>query len=108
MDENEFEEHCGAMLQQIANTIEESDEKDELDIDYVDGVLTIDFPDERQMVINRHRPTQKIWLSSPESGASYYEYDEESETWINGEGNDLLTLLADDIEEASDLAVDFD
>jgi frataxin len=58
------------------------------------AVLTVDG-DEGTWVINKHAPTQQIWLSSPRSGARHYAYDAGSGEWKDTRGGaDLLTLLS--------------
>ncbi|MGE0252777.1 MAG: iron donor protein CyaY [Dongiaceae bacterium] len=53
------------------------------DIDLKDGVLTIILDSGATYLLNRHLPNQQIWLSSPQSGASHYAFDEASQDWIS-------------------------
>jgi frataxin len=58
------------------------------------GVLTIEGGD-GTWVINKHAPTQQIWLSSPQSGARHYAFDAGARQWKDTRGGaDLLALLS--------------
>ena len=58
------------------------------------GVLTVDG-DDGTWIVNKHAPTQQIWLSSPKSGARHYAFDAGSGQWKDTRGgDDLLALLA--------------
>ncbi|KAF8819064.1 iron donor protein CyaY protein [Cardiosporidium cionae] len=48
------------------------DEVEELD--FRDGVLSIDFGKYGTFVLNKHYITEQIWYSSPSSGAHYFEF----------------------------------
>jgi frataxin len=57
------------------------------------GVLTLEA-DEGTWVVNKHAPTQQVWLSSPRSGARHYGFDEASGLWKDTRGGaDLLSTL---------------
>jgi frataxin len=57
------------------------------------GVLTVEG-DEGIWLVNKHAPTQQIWLSSPRSGARHYAYDAASGQWRDTRGGaDLLSAL---------------
>lgn len=63
------------------------------DADLQGGVLTVDG-DEGTWLVNKHAPTQQIWLSSPRSGARHYGFDAASGLWKDTRGGaDLLTTL---------------
>lgn len=58
------------------------------------GVLTIEGAD-GTWVVNKHAPTQQIWLSSPRSGARHYAFDAKSGQWQDTRGGvDLLAHLS--------------
>jgi frataxin len=61
------------------------------------GVLTVEG-DAGTWVINKHAPTQQIWLSSPKSGARHYAFDQGSGLWRDTRGpGDLMTTLAGEL-----------
>lgn len=69
MTETEFIELAESTLQRIQSSVEEVDE--DLDVDRQGNVLTIEFEDGFQIVINRQSPTQQIWLASLKGGHHY-------------------------------------
>lgn len=62
------------------------------------GVLTVDGDAKGgggTWVVNKHAPTQQIWLSSPQSGARHYAFDEGSGQWKDTRGGpDLVAHLS--------------
>ena len=57
------------------------------------GVLTVEGR-EGIWLVNKHAPTQQIWLSSPRSGARHYAFDGASGQWRDTRGgDDLLSAL---------------
>lgn len=69
MTETEFIELAEATLQRIQAAVEEVD--DDLDVDRQGNVLTIEFDDGFQIVINLQTPTKQIWLASLKGGHHY-------------------------------------
>lgn len=66
----------------------------DLDIDLIDGVLTLEFEDGAQMILNRQEAAQQIWLSSPE-GPAHFGYAEAEGQWQNDRtGETMETTLA--------------
>src|SRR5215510_54324 len=61
------------------------------------GVLTVDG-DDGTWIVNKHAPTQQIWLSSPKSGARHYAFEASSGQWRDTRGGaDLLTTLSGEL-----------
>lgn len=81
MDEARFVVIATQELSTIAEALESTDREGVLDIEFLDGILSIKLEDGGEYVINKHNPTRKIWASSPISGASYYVYDEKTNNW---------------------------
>ena len=87
-----------ATLNRLAVMVETLDIDENLDIEQSNGMLTIEFPNGKQFVINRQIPTQQIWLSSPISGGLRFDYYEEEKIWQISNGTRLDTLLKADLE----------
>lgn len=66
-----------------------------------EGVLTIALKNRLTYVINIQKPNKQIWLSSPFSGPSRFEYDQSRKIWFNtrDKSKDLLSLLSKEINE---------
>lgn len=47
---------------------------DDIDAELQGGILTLSLEGGGQYVINKHTPNRQIWMSSPVSGASHYDF----------------------------------
>ncbi len=70
MDEATFERAADALLRRVLDVVEASGA--DVDAELQGAVLTLDFADGRQMLLNRHGPNRQVWLSSPLSGARHF------------------------------------
>ncbi|KAI9777094.1 MAG: Mitochondrial chaperone Frataxin [Geoglossum umbratile] len=51
-----------------------SEQRDDVDVEYNAGVLTLVFPPAGTYVLNKQPPNKQIWLSSPISGPKRYDW----------------------------------
>ena len=79
MDENAFIDKADTLLDVLSETLEARG----IDVEQEEGVVTVTLDDGKQFIINRHLPMKQLWLSSPFSGASHYDYDEAADVWRN-------------------------
>ena len=93
MDSTQYHKIVDELLQKISDEIELRDDVD--DVDYLQGILNIEFTDGRKYVLNKHEPTKQIWFSSPISGAHKFKY--ENGKWIGYEKEELNQLLHSEI-----------
>ncbi|MBL6959185.1 MAG: iron donor protein CyaY [Rhodospirillales bacterium] len=101
LDESSFESIAGETLDRFMDVIDDVLGGD-LDVDLEGGILNIELEAGGQYVINKHAPNRQIWLSSPFSGASHYEYDEAAGDWLSTRGGASLTaLLEGELEKAT-------
>jgi frataxin len=108
IDDATFETLAEAALQAVSDRLEDSD-ADNLDVDFDEGVLTIEVDDGGTFLLNKHAPLKQIWLSSPKSGASHYAYDADSGRWISTrDSTDLLQLLAAEMAQVTGVDVRLD
>ena len=90
MLEKDFLSNCEQTLTKLSELIEAADKNSKLDVEYSDGILTIIVEVTSQTyIINRHAASQKIWYSSPLSGADYFSFDENSAKWLDSKGEEL-------------------
>jgi frataxin len=68
----------------------------DIDIDLISDVLYI-YTDKGDYVINQHSPSKQIWLSSPVSNASYFDYDSDNKQWINKQKYSIRSILSLDL-----------
>lgn len=78
MTETEFTELAESTLQRIQSSVE--DVSDDLDVDRQGNVLTIEFDDGFQIVINMQTPTQQLWLASMKGG---HHYERNGNDWLD-------------------------
>lgn len=98
MSESNFLNSCEIVLNSLAEAIESRDKNSKLDVEYSDGILTIVIESTSQTyVINRHAASQKIWYSSPFSGANYFSFDEASQNWLDSKGDKLEEKLFNEL-----------
>lgn len=73
IDETRFATLAEDMLQRIADAVDDA-LGDEVDVELQGGILTMDIAGGGQYVINKHAPNRQIWVSSPASGATHFDY----------------------------------
>ncbi|KAI7871883.1 Frataxin-like domain-containing protein, partial [Spinellus fusiger] len=52
------------------------------DIEYSQGVMTLNLGEHGTYVVNKQPPTRQLWLSSPKSGPKRFDYDASTQTWF--------------------------
>ena len=101
LTESEFERLAGALLEHMAQSLEEA-LGDDAEVDLEGGILTIALETGGRYVINKHTPNRQIWVSSPKSGASHYGFDAAQEGWRDTRsGRSLEDALAGDLGVSS-------
>lgn len=106
MNQVEFERRAAEVLETLFDQVEDQ-LGDWLDVEMTGGILQIELPDGGTYIVNKHGPTQEIWLSSPKSGAWHFAADDD--TWRSTRGAEELTaLLAGELAAASGRLVRLD
>ncbi len=94
-----FYQLCDDFLQYLSQLIENRDSSGALEIDYLDGILKIVINNNKKtFIINRNAGNQKIWYSSPFSGADYFSYNQESKQWLNSSNLELSEKLMNELK----------
>lgn len=71
----EYHEVADRYIDHLVATLEElQEEREDVDVEYSAGVLTLIFPPIGTYVINKQPPNKQIWLSSPTSGPKRYDW----------------------------------
>eukprot|EP01101_Sappina_pedata_P002968 TRINITY_DN13177_c0_g1_i1.p1 TRINITY_DN13177_c0_g1~~TRINITY_DN13177_c0_g1_i1.p1 ORF type:complete len:180 (+),score=63.16 TRINITY_DN13177_c0_g1_i1:59-541(+) len=110
MEENIFHKISNETLEYIQNSFQESgleDQFDDLDVDLLNGVLSIKTS-KGTYVINKQAPNRQIWLSSPISGPKRFNFCENQTKWVSKDGKPILDLLSEEIREITGLIVSLD
>lgn len=82
MNEIDFMNQVRHTLQHLAETLEKQLDENN-DIDIREGFLQITFASGHVWLLNRHTPTQEIWLSSPVSGGLHFRFQEDVKQWVS-------------------------
>ncbi|HJQ58947.1 MAG TPA: iron donor protein CyaY [Vineibacter sp.] len=100
-----FEGIATRLLERFAERLEQA-LADVAEVDYEGGILNLTLDAGGTYVINKHAPTQQIWLSSPHSGAWHFALDAASGAWRDTrQGRDLTQLLSDELQAATGIPV---
>ncbi|MGF1743243.1 iron donor protein CyaY [Vibrio profundum] len=103
MNDTEFHQHVDEQLQIIEEMIDESG----ADIDYetTGNVMTLEFEDRSQIIINRQEPMHELWLASKSGG---YHCKLLDGTWTCSKtGIAFLQLVKQECEKQCDEHIDW-
>ncbi|CAN8308569.1 unnamed protein product [Cochlearia groenlandica] len=85
LQEDEFHRLANFTINDLLEKIEEYGDNvqvDGFDIDYGNEVLTLKLGSLGTYVLNKQSPNRQIWMSSPVSGPSRFDWDKEANVWI--------------------------
>ena len=93
MNESEFTQLAEQTLIEIEEAVEASDT--DIDYDTAGDILTLEFDNGSQIIINKQTPLSQIWVAA-RSGGFHFNYDENRNLWCldNDPQKDLMTQLA--------------
>ncbi|KAM0952375.1 putative ferroxidase [Dioscorea sansibarensis] len=103
LEENEFHQLADDTIHDLQEKFEEygdSVQIDGFDIDYGNQVLTLKLGNLGTYVVNKQTPNRQIWLSSPISGPSRFDWDAKANSWVYRRTKaNLMRLLESEVEE---------
>jgi len=71
----EYHERADAYFDALVSKLEAlSEEREDVDVEYSAGVLTLTLPPAGTYILNKQPPNKQIWLSSPISGPKRYDW----------------------------------
>ncbi|CBI17994.3 hypothetical protein VitviT2T_018028 [Vitis vinifera] len=85
LQEDEFHKVADSTIQDLQEKFEEYGDCvqiDGFDIDYGNQVLTLKLGTLGTYVLNKQTPNRQIWLSSPVSGPSRFDWDQSAQAWV--------------------------
>lgn len=92
MNESEFNDLADEILLAIEEAVDDSGS--DIDYDNAGGILTLEFPNGSQIIINRQTPLSQIWVAA-KSGGFHFVYDSDKESWhLQGKGDELFACLS--------------
>lgn len=107
LDDAVFHEKADMILEALQEAVEGADESGEIDVEYVEGILTIKLADGNEYVLNKHEPSRQIWASSPFSGAAKFNYEEDEDEWLSKGGHSLREFMFNEFDKNVGLDVEF-
>jgi CyaY protein len=84
-----FSLHAEQTLESLLERMSEFDALADLDMDIIDGVLTMEFEDGGKLILNRQEAASQLWLASPE-GPAHFGYDADKKAWLNDRTGESL------------------
>ena len=91
MNESDFNQ----LAEDTMVAIEEAIDECGVDIDYdtAGGILTLEFANGSQIIVNKQTPLTQIWVAA-RSGGFHFDYDADDECWrLQGGGDELFDCL---------------
>ncbi|CAA2979588.1 frataxin, mitochondrial [Olea europaea subsp. europaea] len=85
LPEEEYHMLANSTIHDLLEKLEEygdSVEIDGIDVDYANEVLTLKHGNFGTCVINKQTPNRQTWMSSPLSGPSRFDWDQNTQAWI--------------------------
>ncbi|CAL5336600.1 unnamed protein product [Camellia sinensis] len=102
LQEDEFHNLADSTIHGLLEKLEEygdSVDIDGFDIDYGNQVLTMKLGASGTYVLNKQTPNRQIWLSSPVSGPSRFDWDQDAQAWVYRRTKaNLLKVLESELE----------
>ena len=103
MNESEFNQLAEDTMMAIEEAIDASGA--DIDYDSSGGILTLEFGNGSQIIINKQTPLTQIWVAA-RSGGFHFDYDADSGQWrLEGNGEELFSCLSRYCSEQGDESV---
>ncbi|KAF9614404.1 hypothetical protein IFM89_018549 [Coptis chinensis] len=107
LEEDEYHKLADSTIHDLQEKFEEygdCSQVDGFDIDYgvrtINQVLTLKLGNLGTFVLNKQTPNRQLWLSSPVSGPSRFDWDKSSQAWVYRRTKaNLLWLLESEVEQ---------
>lgn len=92
MNESDFNQ----LAEDTMTAIEEAVDDCGVDIDYdsAGGLLTLEFGNGSQIIVNKQTPLSQLWVAA-RSGGFHFDYDAADQCWrLQGVGEELFSCLS--------------
>jgi len=92
MNESDFNQ----LAEDTMTAIEEAVDDCGVDIDYdsAGGILTLEFGNGSQIIVNKQTPLSQLWVAA-RSGGFHFDYDTDEQCWrLQGGGEELFSCLS--------------
>ncbi|XP_057472883.1 frataxin, mitochondrial-like isoform X2 [Actinidia eriantha] len=109
--EDEFHNLADSTIHDLLEKLEEygdSIDIDGFDIDYGNQVLTLKLGTLGTYVVNKQTPNRQIWMSSPVSGPSRFDWDRDAQAWVYRRTKaNLFKVLESELEQLCGQRINF-
>lgn len=93
MNESEFERLADETMVAIEEAIDASGA--DIDYDSGGGILTLEFINGSQIIINKQAPLKQLWVAA-RAGGLHFDYDSASGAWRkDNDGEELFAVLSE-------------
>ena len=96
-DEQEFERAADLELHRLFTAIEALSHGAgglDLEVELQMGILTIEFPDGGEYIVNSHRAARQIWMAADRTA---WHFDLEGDRWVAKKTNEELTATLEHV-----------
>ena len=103
MNESDFNQLAEDTMTEIEEAIDDCG----VDIDYdsAGGILTLEFSNGSQIIINKQMPLSQLWVAA-RSGGFHFDYDDDTQCWrLQGSDEELFASLSRYCSEQAEAAV---
>jgi CyaY protein len=92
MNESDFDQLADETIAAIEEAVDASGA--DIDYDTAGGILTLEFGDRSQIIVNKQAPLSQIWVAA-RSGGFHFDYDADGECWrLQGRDDELFDCLS--------------
>jgi len=92
MNESEFNQLAEDTMTAIEEAIDDCGV--DIDFDSAGGILTLEFTNASQIIINKQTPLSQLWVAA-RSGGFHFDYDADGQCWrLQGGGEELFSCLS--------------
>ena len=106
MEEARYHQISEEFLNRLSLALEALDEDGALEADYQGGILTINLPSGKQLLVSKHTASRQIWLASPFSGGLHFSYS--AGRWVLADGRELSAVLSQELKQLAQIDVAFE
>lgn len=104
MERAQFVKVATAALERIEDGLVNLDH-DTLDVELAGDVLTLEFEDKVQFVLNAHGAATQVWMAANRN-AWHFDYDDASGTWVAAKtGDELMATVCKHVGEKLGMSV---
>ena len=92
MNESEFDQLADDAIAAIEEAIDDSGA--DIDYDTAGGILTLEFGNGSQIIVNKQAPLSQIWVAA-RAGGFHFDYDADGDCWrLQGKDDELFEALS--------------